>query len=159
MWLFFLAACSYWKHWYMYGSILVTLKVTFSSLPTCGDFLCLLITFEYSFVVHGFKKKKSSSWNIISVRQFGSGSGPMFCWTWSGYNLFIHCITNHQSLYRPMTVNYLHARQFFMLLSSAAFFQNKFVLLKDTTQWRRWGSNPPPLGLESSTLPLSHCAP
>ena len=32
-------------------------------------------------------------------------------------------------------------------------------LLKDTTQWRRWGSNPRPLGLESSTLPLSHCAP
>ena len=28
-----------------------------------------------------------------------------------------------------------------------------------TTQWRRWGSNPQPLGLESSTLPLSHCAP
>ena len=30
-------------------------------------------------------------------------------------------------------------------------------LLKDTTQWRRWGLNPRPLGLESSTLPLSHC--
>ena len=33
------------------------------------------------------------------------------------------------------------------------------LLLKDTTQWRWWGSNPRPLGLESSTLPLSHCAP
>ena len=32
-------------------------------------------------------------------------------------------------------------------------------LLKDTTQWRRWGLNPRPFGLESSTLPLSHCAP
>ena len=32
-------------------------------------------------------------------------------------------------------------------------------LLKDTTQWRRWGSNPRPLGLETSALPLSHCAP
>ena len=32
-------------------------------------------------------------------------------------------------------------------------------LLKDTKQWHRWGSNPRPLGLESSTLPLSHCAP
>ena len=32
-------------------------------------------------------------------------------------------------------------------------------LLKDTTQWRRWGSNPRPFGLESSALPLSHCAP
>ena len=32
-------------------------------------------------------------------------------------------------------------------------------LLKDTMQWRWWGSNPLPLGLESSTLPLSHCAP
>ena len=31
-------------------------------------------------------------------------------------------------------------------------------LLKDTTQWRRWSSNPGPFGLESSTLPLSHCA-
>ena len=32
-------------------------------------------------------------------------------------------------------------------------------LLKDTTQWHRWGSNLRPFGLESSTLPLSHCAP
>ena len=32
-------------------------------------------------------------------------------------------------------------------------------LLKDTRQWRRWGSNPRPFGLESSALPLSHCAP
>ena len=32
-------------------------------------------------------------------------------------------------------------------------------LLKDTTQWRRWGSNSQLFGLESSTLPLSHCAP
>ena len=31
-------------------------------------------------------------------------------------------------------------------------------LLKDTTQ-RQWGSNLWPLGLESSTLPLSHCTP
>ena len=37
--------------------------------------------------------------------------------------------------------------------------KDKCVLLKGTTQWRRWGSNPRPLGLESSTLPLSHCAP
>ena len=33
------------------------------------------------------------------------------------------------------------------------------VLLNDTTQWRRWGWNPRLFGLESSTLPLSHCAP
>ena len=32
-------------------------------------------------------------------------------------------------------------------------------LLKDTTQWRRWGLNQRPFGLESSALPLSHCAP
>ena len=32
-------------------------------------------------------------------------------------------------------------------------------LLKDTTQWGWWGSNLQPFGLESSTLPLSHCAP
>ena len=32
-------------------------------------------------------------------------------------------------------------------------------LLKDTMQWPRWGSNPLPLSLESSTLPLSHSAP
>ena len=30
---------------------------------------------------------------------------------------------------------------------------------RNTMQWGRWGSNPRPLGLESSTLPLSHCAP
>ena len=33
------------------------------------------------------------------------------------------------------------------------------TLLKDRTKWRRWGSNPWPLGFELSTLPLSHCAP
>ena len=32
-------------------------------------------------------------------------------------------------------------------------------LLKDTTQCRRWGSNPRPFGLEWTTLPLRHCAP
>ena len=33
-------------------------------------------------------------------------------------------------------------------------------LLKDTTQRRRWGWNPRPFGpVESSNLPLSHCAP
>ena len=32
-------------------------------------------------------------------------------------------------------------------------------LPKDTTQWHRWGSNPRPFCLKSSTLPLSHCAP
>ena len=32
-------------------------------------------------------------------------------------------------------------------------------LLKDTMQWRRWGSNPRPLCLESSTLPLRYCTP
>ena len=32
-------------------------------------------------------------------------------------------------------------------------------LLKETTQWHRWGSNLWPLRLESSTLPLSHCNP
>ena len=30
---------------------------------------------------------------------------------------------------------------------------------RTTTQWRQWGSNPLPLGLESSTLPVGHCAP
>ena len=30
---------------------------------------------------------------------------------------------------------------------------------KDTTQWHLWGSNTRPFSLESSTLPLSHCAP
>ena len=32
-------------------------------------------------------------------------------------------------------------------------------LLKDTMQWCRWGLNRGPFSLESSTLPLSHCAP
>ena len=35
----------------------------------------------------------------------------------------------------------------------------KYDLLKDTLLWRLWGSNPRSLGLESSTLPLSHCTP
>ena len=36
--------------------------------------------------------------------------------------------------------------------------KDKCVLLKDTTQWRWWDMEPWPLGLESSTLPLSHSA-
>ena len=36
--------------------------------------------------------------------------------------------------------------------------KDKCVLLKDTTQWRWWCSNPQPLDLKSSTLLLSHCA-
>ena len=32
-------------------------------------------------------------------------------------------------------------------------------LLKETTQWPRWGSNMRPFGIESSILPLSHCTP
>ena len=37
--------------------------------------------------------------------------------------------------------------------------EDECVLLKETTQWRRWGSIPRPRGLEPSTIPLSHCAP
>ena len=37
--------------------------------------------------------------------------------------------------------------------------QGRVFLGWTSTQWRRWGSNLRPLGLESSTLPLSHCAP
>ena len=32
------------------------------------------------------------------------------------------------------------------------------VLLKDIKQWRQWGLNPQPLGLQTITLPMSHCA-
>ena len=37
--------------------------------------------------------------------------------------------------------------------------QGLMFLLKDITQWRRWGSNLRPLSLGSITLPLSHCVP
>ena len=37
--------------------------------------------------------------------------------------------------------------------------RDKCILLKYTTQWHWWGSKRRPLTLESSTLPLSHCAP
>ena len=33
------------------------------------------------------------------------------------------------------------------------------LLLKDTTQWHKWGSNLQPLGLESKAQPLSHGTP
>ena len=35
----------------------------------------------------------------------------------------------------------------------------QYNMPKDTTQWHQWGSNLWPLGLESSTLPLSLCPP
>ena len=35
---------------------------------------------------------------------------------------------------------------------------DKCFLLKDTMQWRRWCSNSHPISLESSILPIGHCA-
>ena len=57
---------------------------------------------------------------------------------------------------RPNNLSVIKGRVFLCWTSTKL---GLMFLLKDTTQWRRWGSNPRPFGLESSTLPLSHCAP
>ena len=53
-------------------------------------------------------------------------------------------------------------QQFFSYIGTGLFLSPKLglmFLLKDTPQWRRLGSYPRPFGLDSSTLPLSHCTP
>ena len=69
------------------------------------------------------------------------GAGNMFCLIW-----FLRPINN---------LSVIKGRVFLGWTSTKL---GLMFLLKDTTQWRRWGSNPRPFGLESSTLPLCHCA-
>ena len=57
------------------------------------------------------------------------------------------------------SINNLSAIKGRVLLGWTSTKPGLMFLLKDTTQWRRWGSNPRPLGLESSIQPLSRCAP
>ena len=56
-------------------------------------------------------------------------------------------------------INNLSVKQGLVFLGWTSTKLGLLFLLKDTTQWHLWGSNPRPLSLESSTLPLSHCAP
>ena len=53
---------------------------------------------------------------------------------------------------RPFLFSHVRTGVFLVIISTS-------VLLKDTTQCFLWGSNPQPLDLESSTLPVSHRTP
>ena len=61
-------------------------------------------------------------------------------------------------LYVPSTIFQLY-RDGSSWLEPVLYKLGLMFLLKDTMHWRRWGSNLRPFGLESSTLPLSYCAP
>ena len=47
--------------------------------------------------LNDFFQKKSFR-NTISVKQFGSRSGPMVCWAWSGSKMFAKVISRRQKL-------------------------------------------------------------
>ena len=86
-----------------------------------------------------------SRFSIIS-RAFGNPVvGSWFC-------LFVWFVS-----LRP--VNYLSAIKRRVFLGWTSSKLGLMFLLKDTTQWRKRGSNPRPLGHESRTLPQGHCAP
>ena len=52
------------------------------------------------------------------------------------------------------------SQQFFNYVRTGPTGLNQYCdLLKDTTQRRRWGSNPEPLDLKNSTLPLNCSTP
>ena len=80
--------------------------------------------------------------NVISVHLKAVGCR----WVLSADNLFFYwfdslCFINNLSVIKG---------QVFLGWTSTKL--GLMFLLKDTTQWRRWGSNPRPLGLKSSTL-------
>ena len=75
---------------------------------------------------------------------------------WALIGNFWHCLVWFDSL---CPINTLSVKQGQVFLGWTSTKLGLMVLPKDTTQWRRWGSNPLPLGLESSTLPLRHIAP
>ena len=70
-------------------------------------------------------------------------------WKWNFCDIVLDILAEHKVDTSFFCWVYLDPRTFCCYRSHA----------KATRQWRRWGSNPQPLGLESSTLPLSHCAP
>ena len=102
-----------------------------------------------------------------------SSSLPLMCITFSAFWL-LHCNTSSNqsrattsppvvclfvrfdSLHPINNLSVIKGRVFLGWTSTKI---GLMFLLKDTKQWRRWGSNPRPLGLKSSTLALSHCAP
>ena len=68
---------------------------------------------------------------------------------WADWNLYL--FVWFDSL-RPINSLSLIKRPVFLGWTSTKL--GLMFLLKDTTQWHRWGSNPRPLSLESSTQPL-----
>ena len=83
-------------------------------------------------------------------------TGKMFC-NWSFNCLQAFFVFLWFDSLRP--INNLSVKKGWVFLGWTSAKLGLMFLLKDTTQWRRWGSNPRPFGLESTTLPLSHCAP
>ena len=74
--------------------------------------------------------------------------------TWNLYTVFL--FVWFDSL-RP--INNLSVKKGRVFLGWTSTKLGLMFLLNDTTQWHRWGLNPRPFGLQSSALPLSHCAP
>ena len=80
---------------------------------------------------------KQTIWNLIRPLR-------SFCFVWFDS---LHPIKNLSVIKGRVYLGWTSPKLGFMFL------------LKDTTQWCRWGLNLRPFRLKSNTLPLSHCAP
>ena len=111
--------------------------------------MSLIITFHW--MTFGFMLQHSYfRWNkMLTVNKFRSAL--------DGDNHFQNFHMGRFLSFHP--INNLSVIKGWVFLGWTSTKLGLMFLLKDTTQWRRWGSNLRTLGLESSTLPLrSHLA-
>ena len=117
---------------------------------------------EFYYLSDMLSAGKAASWvwsHAVCVHGTGLATYSLFsptticlCWLKDGCFLFVW----FDSLRPINSLSVIKGRVFLGWTSTKL---GLMFLLKDTTQWRRRGSNLRPFGLESSTLPLSHCAP
>ena len=94
-------------------------------------------------------------WNVFQTNFI------MAARSWASCLITVHIVSLRIFLFvwfdslRP--INNLSVIKWQVLLGWTSTKLGLMFLLEDTRQWRQWGSNQQPLGLESSTLQLSHC--
>ena len=74
--------------------------------------------------------------------------------SWTGTSLFSMLLVLFVWFDSLRPINNLSVKQGRVFLGWTSIKLGLMFMLKDTTQWRRWGLNPRPPGLQSSTLPL-----
>ena len=110
-----------------------------------------------------FKRRSERVWQqLLKIEKWPITSLQESPWTWCYNSTTFICVVKRDLCTRFCMV----IRDLFfelgaivtpLLLTSTKL--GLMFLLKDTTQWRRWGTNSRPFVLESSTLPLRHCLP